>query len=47
MFEEAAKILKCTVIPAGGENTDMQLEVMHDIGTSAYVGVPDFLKLFL
>ena len=47
MFEEAAKILKCTVIPAGGENTDMQLEVMHDIGTSAYVGVPDFLKIIL
>ena len=47
MFEEAAKILKCTVIPAGGENTDMQLEVMQDIGTSAYVGVPDFLKIIL
>ena len=47
MFEEAAKILKCTVIPAGGENTDMQLEVMHDIGTSAYIGVPDFLKIIL
>ena len=47
MFEEAAKILKCTVIPAGGENTDMQLEVMYDIGTTAYVGVPDFLKIIL
>ena len=42
MFEEAAKILKCTVFPAGGENTDLQLEVMKDIGTTAYVGVPDF-----
>lgn len=47
MFEEAAKILKCTVFPAGGENTDMQLEVMNDIGTTAYVGVPDFLKIIL
>jgi phenylacetate-CoA ligase len=47
MFEEAAKILKCTVFPAGGENTDMQLQVMHDIGTTAYVGVPDFLKIIL
>ena len=47
MFEEAAKILKCTVFPAGGENTDIQLEVMHDIGTTAYVGVPDFLKIIL
>jgi phenylacetate-CoA ligase len=47
MFEEAAKILKCTVFPAGGENSDLQLEVMRDIGTTAYVGVPDFLKIIL
>ena len=47
MFEEAAKILKCTVFPAGGENTDLQLAVMKDIGTTAYVGVPDFLKIIL
>jgi phenylacetate-CoA ligase len=47
MFEEAAKILKCTVFPAGGENTELQLEVMKDIGTTAYVGVPDFLKIIL
>ena len=47
MFEEAGKILKCTVFPAGGENTDLQLEVMSDIGTTAYVGVPDFLKIIL
>jgi phenylacetate-CoA ligase len=47
MFEEAAKILKCTVFPAGGENTDLQLEVMRSIGTTAYVGVPDFLKIIL
>ncbi|MDC0092697.1 AMP-binding protein [Alphaproteobacteria bacterium] len=47
MFEEAAKILKCTVFPAGGESTDLQLEVMKSIGTTAYVGVPDFLKIIL
>ena len=47
MFEEAARILKCTVFPAGGENTDLQLEVMHTIGTTAYIGVPDFLKIIL
>ena len=47
MFEEAARILKCTVFPAGGENTDLQLEVMHTLGTTAYIGVPDFLKIIL
>ena len=33
--------------PAGGENADLQLEVMKDIGTTAYMGVPDFLKIIL
>ena len=47
MFEEAARILKCTIFPAGGENTDLQLEVMHTLGTTAYIGVPDFLKIIL
>lgn len=47
MFEEAARILKCTVFPAGGENTDLQLEVMQALGTTAYIGVPDFLKIIL
>ena len=47
MFEEAANILKCTVFPAGGKNTDLQIEVMNTIGTTAYVGVPDFLKIIL
>lgn len=47
MFEEAAKILKCTVFPAGGENSDAQIEIMSHINTSAYVGVPDFLRILL
>ena len=41
------KNLKMYSFPAGGENTDLQLEVMKDIGTTAYVGVPDFLKIIL
>ena len=47
MFEEAARILKCTVFPAGGENSDAQIEIMSHINTSAYVGVPDFLRILL
>jgi len=47
MFEEAARILKCTVFPAGGENSELQLEVMHTLGTTTYIGVPDFLKIIL
>ena len=47
MFEEAAKILKCTVFPAGSENSDAQVEIMSDIKTTGYVGVPDFLRILL
>jgi len=47
MFDEAAKILKCTVFPAGGENSDMQAEIMSEINTTGYVGIPDFLKIII
>ena len=47
MFEEAARILKCTVFPAGSENSDAQVEIMSDIKTTGYVGVPDFLRILL
>ncbi len=47
MFDEAAKILKCTIFPAGGENSDMQAEIMSEINTTGYVGIPDFLKIII
>ena len=47
MFDEAAKILKCTVFPAGGENSDMQAEIMSEINATGYVGIPDFLKIVI
>ena len=47
MFDEAAKILKCTIFPAGGENSDMQAEIMSDINATGYVGIPDFLKIII
>ena len=47
MFDEAAKTLKCTVFPAGGDNSDMQAEIMSQIKATGYVGIPDFLKIIL
>ena len=47
MFDEAAKLLKCTIFPAGGENSDMQAEIMSEINTTGYVGIPDFLKIII
>ena len=47
MFDEAAKTLQCTVFPAGGDNSDMQAEIMSQIKATGYVGIPDFLKIIL
>ena len=42
MFDEAAKILKCTVFPAGGENSDMQAEIMSEINATGMLGYQTF-----
>ena len=40
-------LFSSSIIPAGGENSELQLEVMHTLGTTTYIGVPDFLKIIL
>ncbi len=47
MFEEAARILKCTVFPAGGENSEAQVDIMSQLKTTCFVGIPDFLRILL
>lgn len=47
MLESAALALGCTVIPAGGGNTEQLVRVVADLKPDAYVGVPDFLKILL
>ena len=47
MFDEALIRIGCTVIPAGVGNTEMQAQVMRDLGATGYVGTPSFLMTVL
>jgi phenylacetate-CoA ligase len=47
MLDEAARALGCTVVPAGTGNTEQQAEAAIRLGSSGYIGTPDFLKVLL
>jgi len=47
MLEAGAHALGCAVIPGGVGNTEAQLEAIHQLRPSAYVGTPDFLKILI
>jgi phenylacetate-CoA ligase len=47
MFENAARAIGATVVPAGIGQTELQVRAAHDIGVTAYAGTPDFLKIIL
>jgi phenylacetate-CoA ligase len=47
MFENAAQAVGATVLPAGTGQTELQARAAHDIGTTAYAGTPDYLKVIL
>ena len=47
MLERGAHALGCAVFPAGVGNTDLQIQAIHDIKSSAYVGTPTFLSIIL
>ncbi|SEI07028.1 phenylacetate--CoA ligase family protein [Paracoccus alkenifer] len=47
MFESAARAVGAAVLPAGTGQTDLQVRAAADIGTTAYAGTPDYLKVIL
>ena len=47
MAESGAHALGCTVIPAGVGQTDLQVQTIHDLKATAYIGTPSFLKIIL
>jgi phenylacetate-CoA ligase len=47
IVDAGARALGCTVIPAGPGNTEQQLEAIAHLRPTAYVGVPDYLKILL
>ena len=47
MAESGAHALGCTVIPAGVGQTELQVQTIHDLKATAYIGTPSFLKIIL
>lgn len=47
MFEEGLIRIGCTVIPAGIGNTEMQVQILRDLGVTGYAGTPSFLMTLL
>ncbi|MBO9473962.1 AMP-binding protein [Shimia sp. R10_1] len=47
MFESGARAVGAKVLPAGVGQTEMQVRAAVDIGTTAYAGTPDYLKIIL
>jgi len=47
IFESGARAVGATVLPAGTGQTELQARAARDVGTTAYAGTPDFLKVIL
>lgn len=47
MFENGARAVGATVLPAGVGQTELQAQAAHDVGTTVYAGTPDYLKIIL
>lgn len=47
IFESGARAVGATVLPAGTGQTELQVTAARDIGTTAYAGTPDYLKVIL
>ncbi|OWU86213.1 AMP-dependent synthetase [Oceanicola sp. 22II-s10i] len=47
IFENGARAVGATVLPAGTGQTELQAQAAHDVGTTAYAGTPDYLKVIL
>jgi phenylacetate-CoA ligase len=47
MFEQAALAVGSTVVPAGVGSMDLQARACRDLGVSAYIGLPSYLKALL
>ncbi len=47
IFESGARAVGAAVLPAGTGQTELQVRAAVDIGTTAYAGTPDFLKIIL
>ncbi|NVO25795.1 phenylacetate--CoA ligase [Donghicola sp. C2-DW-16] len=47
IFENGARAVGAAVLPAGVGQTELQVRAAADVGTTAYAGTPDYLKVIL
>ncbi|MCV3270319.1 phenylacetate--CoA ligase family protein [Roseobacter sinensis] len=47
IFESGARAVGARVLPAGTGQTELQLQAAAAVGTTAYAGTPDYLKVIL
>ncbi len=47
MFESAARAVGASVLPAGTGQSELQVRAAVHLGTTAYAGTPDYLKVIL
>lgn len=47
IFESGARAVGASILPAGTGQTELQVIAARDIGTTAYAGTPDYLKIIL
>ncbi|WP_435258573.1 phenylacetate--CoA ligase family protein [Thioclava sp. FR2] len=47
IFENGARAVGASILPAGTGQTELQVRAAADIGTTAYAGTPDYLKVIL
>ena len=47
IFESGARAVGAAVLPAGTGQTELQVRAAADIGSTAYAGTPDYLKVIL
>ena len=47
IFESGARAVGATVLPAGTGQTELPVTAARDVGTTAYAGTPDYLKVIL
>jgi len=43
MLDEALHMLGCVTVPTGVGNTELQVQIMHELKVQAYLGTPSFL----
>ena len=47
IFESGARAVGAAVLPAGTGQTELQVAAARDVGSTAYAGTPDYLKVIL